>query len=445
MRILIKNAAIVNEGQTFVGSVVVDGENIAEVMTGLEAYPDVPADEVVDAKGCYLLPGIVDTHVHFRDPGLTRKADFSTESLAAAAGGVTTVLEMPNCIPPTNTPEAFAEKQAIAREKCHVNYGLFYGASEANAARLSEETPVAAAGVKLFMGNSTGNLAVGDANSLHDVFANAPMRIMAHCEDTDLIDENMKAAKAQYGEEVPIAEHSRIRSAEACYRSTAEAVRLAREAGASLHVAHVSTARELEHFAPAKGEAVPQITAEVCLPHLLFTEEDYATYGARIKCNPSVKTSEDRDALRAALNDGRIFTIGTDHAPHTLGDKQGGANKAASGIPMVQFSLCAMLDLVDEGVLSIERLVQLMCHNPARLFDIPQRGYVRPGYKADLVMVKPRTPWTLTANRILSKCNWSPLEGHVFHWRVLRTYVNGFLLYNDGHITDADFHGQPVK
>lgn len=443
-RVHIKNATIVNEGRAFIGSIIIDDDRIDEVLEGVDCRPVLPADEIFDAEGCYVLPGIIDGHVHFRDPGLTHKADFDTESKAAAAGGVTTVIDMPNCVPPTSTKQALADKIAIAQAKSHVNYGFFFGATSENAEELHQINKRKTVGIKLFMGNSTGNLRVESEQALHTVFENSHLPIMVHCEDTDMVDENMKAAKEKYGENVPIAQHSVIRSEEACYRSTALAVRLARETNARLHVAHISTARELELFAPAEEGKVPRITAEVCLPHLLFCDEDYSRLGARIKCNPSVKTRADRDALRAALSDGRIFSIGTDHAPHTIDDKRGGASKAASGIPMVQFSLCSMLDLVDEGVLTIERLVQLMCHNPAERFYVENRGYIRPGYMADLVIVRPRTPWTLATRMILSKCNWSPLEGHVFHWRILRTYVNGFMLYHNGHITDENYHGQQI-
>lgn len=443
-RVHIKNATIVNEGRAFIGSIVIDDDRIDEVLEGRDCRPELPADEIFDADGCYVLPGIIDDHVHFRDPGLTHKADFDTETKAAAAGGVTTVLDMPNCVPPTASKQALADKIAIAQEKSHVNYGFFFGATSENAEELHQINKRKTVGVKLFMGNSTGNLRVANSDDLLTVFQNSKLPIMVHCEDTDLVDENVRAAREKFGDHVPVEEHSRIRNEEVCYRSTSEAVRLASETNARLHVAHVSTARELELFAAPEAGEVPRITAEVCLPHLLFCDEDYAALGARIKCNPSVKSRADRDALRAALTDGRIFCIGTDHAPHTIAEKRGGALKAASGIPMVQFSLCAMLDLVDEGVLPIERLVQLMCHNPAERFYIENRGYIRPGYMADLVIVKPHTPWTLATRMVLSKCNWSPLEGHVFHWRILRTYVNGFMLYHNGHITDENYRGQQV-
>ncbi|MGN0062211.1 MAG: dihydroorotase [Alloprevotella sp.] len=440
-RIHILNATIVNEGRSYEGSVVIDDGRIAEVLEGHDCTPELPADEVFDATGCYVLPGIIDDHVHFRDPGLTRKADFDTESKAAAAGGVTTVLDMPNCVPPTSTREALEEKISIAKAKSHVNYGFFFGATSSNAEEIHQLNKRLTVGIKLFMGNSTGNLRVENAEALNTVFQNSRLPIMVHCEDTDMVDEAMTEAREKYaGGEIPIAEHSRIRSAECCYRSTELAVRLAREHNARLHVAHISTARELELFTP--GDT--RITAEVCLPHLLFCDEDYARLGSRIKCNPSVKTRADRDALRKALNDGRIYCIGTDHAPHTIEDKRGGAGKAASGIPMVQFSLCAMLELTDQGVLSIERLVELMCHHPAERFCIENRGYIRPGYMADLVVVRPNNPWTLATRMVLSKCNWSPLEGHVFQWRVLRTYVNGYMLYHNGHITNENHHGMQI-
>jgi len=439
-RVLIKNASIVNEGRVFIGSIVIDDDRIDEVIEGRDMAPVLPADEVFDAEGCFVFPGVIDDHVHFRDPGLTRKADFDTESKAAAAGGVTTVIDMPNCVPPTSTKQALAEKIAIAHSKSHVNYGFFFGATSENAEEIHQINKRKTVGIKLFMGNSTGNLQVESEEALNTIFANSRLPIMVHCEDTDMVEENMRAAKEKYGENVPIEMHSVIRSEEACYRSTELAVRLAKENNARLHVAHVSTARELDLFTP--GDT--QITAEVCLPHLLFCDEDYKRLGARIKCNPAVKTRADRDELRKALNDGRIFCIGTDHAPHTIDDKRGGAAKAASGIPMVQFSLCSMLGLVDEGVLTIERLVQLMCHNPAERFYIENRGYIRPGYMADLVIVKPNMPWTLATRMILSKCNWSPMEGHVFQWRILRTYVNGFMLYHNGHITNENYHGQQI-
>lgn len=436
----IKNATIVNEGRQFVGTLIIDDDRIDEIIEGTDVEPSIPVDETIDGTGCFLLPGVIDDHVHFRDPGLTAKGDFCSESRAAAAGGVTTVFDMPNCNPQTTTLEAFEEKWKIAASKSVVNYGFFFGATAGNAYELGHLNPRKVAGIKLFMGSSTGNMLVDNENALRAIFENARLPIMTHCEDSAIINENMKNAKSLYGEDPDVKHHSEIRSEEACYQSTSLAVKLAKETGARLHVAHLSTARELDLF-EANDK---QITAEACVGHLIFCDEDYAKYGTRIKVNPAIKTADDRDALRNALNSGKIYTIGTDHAPHRLSEKVGGCVKAASGMPIIQFSLVSMLELVDKGVLSIERLVQLMCHNPAQLLQIENRGFLREGYKADIVMVRPHVPWTLTPNRIQSKCNWSPLEGHVFHWRIERTFCNGFPIFNRGHVTDEKFRGQAV-
>lgn len=438
-KIYIRNAKIVNEGRTFVGSLVIEDDIIAEVLEG-DALPSAPGDETVDATGCYLLPGVIDSHVHFRDPGLTHKADMDTESRAAAAGGVTTFLDMPNTVPQTVTPEAIMEKMKTAYTKSHVNFGFFIGATAANASTLGKINPRHVCGIKLFMGASTGDMHITKTSVLREVFENARVPLVTHCEDSSIIDKNLAAYKEQYGADPDVRFHPAIRSEEACYKSTARAVRLAQETGARLHVAHVSTARELKLFRPNSR----RITAEVCVPHLLFCDRDYARLGGRIKCNPAVKAEADRDALRKALAAGGISTIATDHAPHLLSEKQGGCVRAASGMPMVQFSLVAMLGLVDEGVLSIERLVHLMCHNPATIFQIENRGFLREGYKADIVLVRPHAFWTLTPNLIESKCGWSPLEGRTLRWKVEKTYCNGFLVYNNGMITDTDFHGQAV-
>ena len=439
-RTLIKNAILVNEGGSQLGSIVIEDDRIEEILIGRDVTPVLPTDSTIDAEGCYLLPGVIDEHVHFRDPGLTHKADFDSESRAAAAGGVTTVLDMPNTIPATVTAEALQEKIERAQNLCHVNFGFFVGATADNAHRLRQINPSIVAGVKLFMGSSTGSLQVEDPDALLTVFEESRLPIMVHCEDTPMITAAMKEHQARYGADPHVRYHATIRSAEACFKSTQQAIALAKATQARLHVAHISTACELDLFSPND----PLITAEACLPHLLFTDADYERLGTRIKCNPSIKTAADRDALRAALTDGRIRCIGTDHAPHTIADKEGGAARAASGMPMVQFSLVAMLDLVDEGVLSIERMVELMSHNPARTFGIENRGFLREGYMADLVLVKRHCPWTLTPNHILSKCNWSPLEGHTFNWRVMRTFVNGSLVYNKGYITNENYCGRPI-
>ena len=431
---------MVNEGRRFKGGLLIEDDRIERIFDDESLFSSMPAGTGINAEGCYLLPGVIDDHVHFREPGLTAKADIESESRAAAAGGVTTYIDMPNTLPQTTTVEALKQKRVLAAHKSHVNYGFFVGATRNNIDELRSLNRRKVCGIKLFMGASTGNMLVDDEEALDRLFEQARLPIMTHCEDGAMIAENMAACKAQYGDDPDVALHSRIRSAEACYASTAEAVRLAKKWGARLHVAHISTAKELELFTPGDS----RITAEVCLPHLLFTEADYARLGSRIKCNPAVKTAEDRDALRKALTDGRISVIGTDHAPHTIADKQGGAARAASGMPTLQFSLVSMLQLVDEGVLSLERMVELMCHAPARLFNIEGRGYLREGYKADLVLVRPHSPWTLTPNKIESRCNWSPLEGRRFNWQVEKTFCNGYLIYNNGQITDETFHGQPV-
>lgn len=439
-RTQIKNATIVNEGRRFIGTLVIDDDRIDEIIEGADSEPVIPVDETIDGTGCYLFPGVIDDHVHFRDPGLTQKGDFNTESRAAAAGGVTTVFDMPNCNPQTTTMEAFKEKWMIAASKSVVNYGLFFGATAGNAYELGKLDSRKVAGIKLFMGSSTGNMLVDNEVALRAIFESAKLPIMTHCENTQLINENMAKAQAAYGNDPAVEHHPEIRSEEACYQSTALAVKLAQETGARLHVAHISTARELELFDANN----PRITAEACVGHLVFSDKDYAKLGTRIKVNPAIKTEADCHALREALNNGKIYTIGTDHAPHKLSEKMGGCAKAASGMPIIQFSLVSMLELVDKGVLSLERMVQLMCHNPAELLQIENRGYLREGYKADIVMVRPHVPWTLTPNRIQSKCNWSPLEGHVFHWRVERTFCNGFPIFNRGHVTDEKFRGQAV-
>ena len=439
MKTIIHNATIINEGKEWLGSVVIEGEHIAEVTDGpatdLSGY-----DQVIDGTGLYLLPGIIDSHVHFREPGMTEKADIASESRTAAAGGVTSYIDMPNCIPPTTTLEALEEKHRIAAEKSRVNYSFFFGATNTNLETIKDLDPSVVPGVKVYMGSTTGGLLVDRERALYDIFGNSPLLLMTHCEDTNRINQRMAEFKAIYGEDPDVIHHPQIRDTEACYQSTALAVRLAKETGARLHVAHLTTARELELFAHNDK----QITAEACVAHLLFTQEDYATLGTRIKCNPAVKSKADREALRKALTDGRITVIGTDHAPHLLSEKQGGCCKAMSGMPMVQFSLPAMLSLVDEGVLSITRMVELMCHNPATLFGMRKRGFIRPGYHADLTLVRPNTPWQVSKDIIQSRCGWSPLEGRTFRWKVERTYVNGQLVW-DGHQVNTQFKGQAVE
>ena len=439
MRTLIKNGTIVNEGRSFLGDLVVDGEQIEEIYEG--KAPRGIYDQVIDASGCFVLPGVIDDHVHFREPGLTRKADIESESRAAAFGGVTSYFEMPNTNPQTTTLEALEDKFALGAQKSHVNYSFFFGATNDNVDLFDRLDVHRIPGIKLFMGSSTGNMLVDKYESLQQIFVKAKkmgLPVMTHCEDTDIINRNMAAYQEKYGEDPDVKFHPEIRSVEACYESSSLAVKLAKESGAHLHIAHVTTARELEFF--GKDE---NITGEAVIAHLYFSDEDYADKKAFIKCNPAIKTVNDRKALREALADGRISVVGTDHAPHEWKDKQGGCAKAASGMPMVQFSLVTMLELVDEGVLSIERLVELMAHQPAQLLEIEGRGFLRKGYKADIAIVRPHSPWTVTKDEIQSKCKWSPMEGHEYQWRVEQTICNGHLIYNKG-VFDENSRGEEL-
>lgn len=438
MKTLIFGGKVVNEGKVITASVVVDNDTITDIIEGTDT-PRGSYDQIVDATGCFVLPGVIDDHVHFRDPGLTQKADMQTESRAAAFGGVTSYLDMPNTKPQTTTIDALEAKYADAAKKSHVNYGFFIGATNDNIEEVCSVNPQHVPGIKLFMGSSTGNMLVDKRDVLKQLFAHSPLPIMAHCEDTDIINRNMQLAKQKYGDDPAVEHHPEIRSEEACWESTRLAVELASETGARLHVAHLTTERELQLFG-----SNPKITAEAVIAHLFFCDDDYKTLGTRIKCNPAIKTRADRDALRRALSDGRIATVGTDHAPHLLSDKEGGCANAASGMPMVQFSLVAMLELVDEGVLSIERLVELMAHNPARLFEIAKRGFLRKGYKADIVLVKPQSPWTVDKDCIQSKCGWSPMEGHTFQWQVRTTMCNGHIIYNNGAF-DNQSRGEELR
>ncbi len=445
MVILIKGGTLVNESRIFNGSLVIENEKITRIVEGNQV-PEAPYDEVIDASGCFVLPGIIDDHVHFREPGLTEKADIDTESRAAAAGGVTTYFDMPNTVPQTTTIEALEEKFALAARKSHVNYSFFFGATNSNADLFPQLDCHRIPGIKLFMGSSTGNMLVDRREALERIFATTQLPIMVHCEDSGIISRNMAEAKEKYGDDPKVTHHPEIRSEEACYESSRLAVALAKKHQAHLHIAHLTTARELELIDNPQSSALSsqQVTAEATVAHLYFCDRDYESLGSRIKCNPAIKTERDREALREALNDGRIAVIGTDHAPHLLSQKEGGCARAASGMPMLQFSLVTMLELVDHGVLSLERLVELMCHNPARLFEVNRRGFLREGYQADVVLVRPHTGWTVTKDVIQSRCGWSPMEGHMYLWRVERTLCNGHTVYEKGRV-DADYIGQSVS
>lgn len=449
MKRLILHGTLVNDANKFDGSVIVEDSKITKIVEG-NAVPNASFDEVIDASGCFVLPGLIDDHVHFREPGLTAKADIDSESRAAAAGGVTTYFDMPNCVPQTTTLEALDEKFKLAAQKSHVNYSFFFGGTNDNVGLFSQLDVHRIPGIKLFMGSSTGNMLVDRREALEKIFSTAQMPIMVHCEDTDIINRNMAEAKRLYGDDPKVTHHPEIRSVEACYQSTKLAVELALKHHAHLHIAHLTTAKELDLLPPSSSLLppssflLPPITAEVTPSHLYFCDRDYNALGTRIKCNPAIKSAADRDALRQAVADGRIAVIGTDHAPHLLEQKEGGCCKAASGMPMLQFSLVTMLEMVDKGVLTIERLVELMCHRPADLFGVRNRGYLREGYQADIVIVRPNAAWTVTKDIIQSKCGWSPMENHTYLWRVEQTLCNGHTVYKDG-VVDTNYIGQPVQ
>lgn len=443
MKTIIRNATIVNEGRRFIGSVVIENETIQQVLEGDDSTQIY--DTEIDATGLYLFPGVIDDHVHFREPGLTHKADIASESRTAAAGGVTSFMDMPNTNPPTTTIELLEEKFRIAEKNSRINYSFFFGASNENTDALVKLDRQRIPGVKVFMGSSTGNMLVDREESLRTIFATSPLLLMAHCEDTDIINQNIKEFKKRYKgqNDFPVRYHSRIRNTEACYASSSLAVQMAKETGARLHIAHVSTARELELF-DSKPIEEKSITAEAVIAHLMFSTEDYDTLGTHIKCNPSIKTKDDREALRAALTNGLIDIVGTDHAPHLPYEKQGGALKAMSGMPMIQFSLVSMLELSDQGIMPIERIPDLMSHNPAKLFRIEKRGFIRPGYFADLTLVDPNGNWQVKEGRYYTKCGWTPMDDRTFKWKVRRTIVNGKTVYSDGIVVDG-VRGKELK
>lgn len=437
MRKIIHNAIIVNEGSRFNGYLLVDND----VITAIE-HGDAPqellstCDFAENAEGAYLLPGVIDDQVHFRDPGLTHKGDIATESRAAVAGGVTSFMDMPNTLPQTTTLEALEEKHKRAAEVSLANYSFFIGATNENIDTLLNCDYSKIPGVKLFLGASTGNMLVDNNETLGRIFGEIPAIIAIHSEDETIIRRNREAMIAKYGEDVPVELHPEIRSTEACYQSTKRAVELARKYNARLHILHISTAAELE-FLTAQPLKDKKITAEVCAHHLWWTDEAYSTLSTRIKWNPAIKTANDRNALRQALNDGVIDIVATDHAPHLLSEKQGGAIKATSGAPLVQFSLPMMLQLADEGVFTIETVVDRMAHKPAELYDIERRGYLRPGYYADFSIVAPQSPYDVTDDMVLSRCGWTPLVGTTLNNRVVSTYVNGNRVYHNGEIDET--------
>jgi dihydroorotase len=440
-KILIKNARIINEGRTFDGAVLIGGDKIAAVYEALS--PEVEADEVIDAGGKWLLPGVIDDQVHFREPGLTHKGDIASESRAAVAGGVTTFMDMPNTKPQTVTIPDLEWKLQRAAETSSANYSFFFGGTNDNIKEIARLDPSRVPGLKLFLGSSTGNMLVDKRDSLERIFGGTGLLIAVHAEKEEVIKRNIAHYTALYGNDLDVSFHSRIRSEEACFASSSEAVELAARFNARLHILHLSTAKELTLLSdePLAGK---RVTAEVCVHHLWFDDTDYARYGNRIKWNPAIKTPADRAALRDAVNDNRIDIVATDHAPHLPQEKEGTCLTAASGGPLVQHSLAAMLELASEGIFTYEKVVEKMAHTPADLFHIDRRGYIRPGYYADLVLVDPDAEWTVSKGNILYKCGWSPFEGFAFHHAVWKTFVNGRLAYSDGQVEDT-VRGMEVK
>ncbi|HEX5000977.1 MAG TPA: dihydroorotase [Bacteroidia bacterium] len=434
--ILIKNATLVNEGAIRVTDVLIKNGRIEKIGAGISVDSAARVTEL-DATGLHLFPGCIDDQVHFREPGLTHKGDLFTESRAAVAGGVTTFMEMPNTIPNALTQELLEDKYRLAAEKSIANYSFFMGVSNNNRDEVLKTNPETVCGIKIFMGSSTGNMLVDDSNVLHDLFANAPTLISTHCEDEKTIRHNLAAFTTQYGDGLLPEHHPLIRSAEACYLSSSFAVELAKKYGTRLHILHISTARETELFSNDKPLKDKKITAEACIHHLWFSDSDYKQLGNRIKWNPAVKTAADRKGIWEAVLDNRIDVIATDHAPHTLSEKSQSYAKAPAGGPMVQHSLIAMLEKSREGMLPLERVAEKMAHAVATCFRLRERGFVREGYYADLVLVDMNKPYTVTEDNLLYKCGWSPMEGVTFGSSVTHTFVNGNLVYKNGKIIES--------
>ena len=425
---LIKNATIVNEGSSFVGDLLVENGMIKKIGSSITTN----SMTVIDASGKYLIPGLIDDQVHFREPGLTHKATIDSESRAAVAGGITTFIEMPNTVPQATNQQLLQDKFNIAEKTSFANYSFMFGGTNDNLEELLKTDPKTVAGIKLFLGSSTGNMLVDNLEVLEKIFSSTKLIISVHCEDEETIKKNTAEHKAQYGEHIPIELHPVIRSEEACYLSSSRAIELAKKTGARLHVFHVSTAKETTLFRNDIPLEEKQITSEVCVHHLWFSDQDYKEKGTHIKWNPAVKTAADRQGLWKALLDDRLDIIATDHAPHTLEEKSNSYLKAPSGGPLVQHALLALLEKVSEKVISIEKLVEKACHNPAIIFQIKNRGFIREGYYADLVLIDLKAPQTVCKENILYKCGWSPFEGTTFSSSVTHTFVNGVLIYHEG-------------
>jgi dihydroorotase len=434
---LIRNAHLINEGQIFQADVLIQNGLIAEIATSI----DTQADKIIDAKGQFLMPGVIDDQVHFREPGLTHKAELYTESKAAVAGGITSFMEMPNTNPQTLTQELLEQKFQRAKEVSLANYSFFMGASNDNLEEVLKTNPKTVGAIKIFMGSSTGNMLVDDKTVLEKIFEKSTMLIAVHCEDEATIKENTAHFKSIYGEDVPVELHPKIRSVEACYKSSSMAIELAKKHDTRLHVFHLSTAKEMELFRNDIPLEEKRITAEVCIHHLWFDESQYAEKGTHIKWNPAIKSVADKEAVFKALLDDRIDVIATDHAPHTLEEKDNSYFKAPSGGPLVQHALVAMLEFYHQGKISLEKIVEKMCHAPAVCFQVEKRGFLRKGYAADLVLLDLDNSWEVRKDNILYKCGWSPFEGTTFKSKVIRTFVNGHLAYSDNRF-DESIKGQ---
>ena len=433
MLTLIKNAQLVNEGRIYKADVLIKNKIIKKIATEI----NIEVDQIIDAEGLHLLPGVIDDQVHFREPGLTHKANIYTESKAAVAGGITSFMEMPNTNPQALTQELLEDKYQIAAKTSIANYSFFMGASNDNLEEVLKTDPKTVGAIKIFMGSSTGNMLVDNKSVLKEIFEKSPMLIAVHCEDEATIQENIEKAKAQFGEEVPISEHPNIRSAEACYKSSSMAVELAKKYNTRLHVFHLSTEKEIELFDNTLPLAEKRITAEICIHHLWFDESKYEDKGTLIKWNPAVKKESDKKALFQALLDDKLDIIATDHAPHTLEEKSNTYFNAPSGGPLVQHALPAMLAFVNQKKISLEKVVEKMCHNPAICFQVENRGFIREGYFADLVLVDLDKPWEVTKDNILYKCGWSPFEGETFNAQVTHTFVNGHIAYEYGSFDET--------
>ncbi|QXP72965.1 dihydroorotase [Tenacibaculum sp. AHE15PA] len=438
---LIKNANIVNENKVFKGDVLIEGNYIKEISVEISTTSNV---EVIDATGKYLIPGMIDDQVHFREPGLTHKANIATESKAAIAGGITSFIEMPNTVPQATTQQLLEDKFKIASKTSYANYSFMFGGTNDNLEELLKTNPRNVAGIKLFLGSSTGNMLVDNEAVLEKIFSSTDMLISVHCEDEATIRKNTEEYKAKYGDDIPLKYHPVIRSEEACYLSSSRAIELAKKTGARLHVFHLSTEKETHLFRNDIPLEEKKITAEVCIHHLWFTDKDYDKKGTHIKWNPAVKSQKDKDGLWKALLDDRIDVIATDHAPHTLQEKDNMYMKAPSGGPLVQHAIPAILEKVKEGVLSIEKAVEKMCHNPAKLFKVENRGFIKEGYFADLVLIDTNDNWTVTKENILYKCGWSPFEGVEFLHKITHTFVNGNLMFVNG-VFDEETKGKRLE